>query len=82
MKLNYSKKEIVNLMEKKALFATPLSFNLNGFKRRVYLTNLHDGAIRISFMYGIPDVNVLDSCSYDDIKKTIKKCIKQYNGGY
>lgn len=59
MKLNYSKKEIVNLMERKALFATPLSFNNNGFKSRVYLTSLHDGAIRISFKNGIPDVNYI-----------------------
>lgn len=78
MKLNYTKTELEKMIDRKSLWATPISFQSGGFKRNVYLTNLHTGFIRASIRYAGKDYDIMipDDSRYSMIRNTIKNYIR------
>lgn len=72
MKLNYSKSEIEEKIKNKSLFATPLSFRDGPFTWKAYLTNLHDGRIRINSGHSDDDYFVPDTLDYKSIRNICK----------
>lgn len=69
MKLNYSKKEIEERLAHRSLWATPLLFRDGCFTFRAYLTNLHNGKIRINI--GKDDYFVHEDIQYKDLRRVI-----------